>query len=112
MPAYTIFTITVTNPTRYADYAKHTPRIIAQYGGRMLVRGGDPEVTEGQIPGQRVVVLEFPDRAAAKRFMTSPEYQAIVGIRKDASVTSMGVIVDGLPLDAWAAAVTESDKHG
>ena len=112
MPAYTIFTITVTNPTRYADYAKHTPRIIAQYGGRMLVRGGEPELTEGTLPGQRIVVLEFPDRAAAKRFLVSPEYQAIVGIRKDASVTSMGVIVDGFAPEAWAAAVTESNKHG
>lgn len=112
MPAYAIFTITLTNPTRYADYAKHTPRIIAQYGGRMLVRGGEPELTEGALSGQRVVVLEFGDRAAAKRFMVSPEYQAIVGIRKEASTTSMGVIVDGFAPEAWAAAVVESKKHG
>ena len=111
MPAYTIFTISVSNPTRYADYAKHTPRIIAQYGGRMIVRGGAPELTEGQMSGDRIVVLEFPDRAAAKKFMHSPEYQAIVGIRKEASVTSLGVIVDGFPGESWNAAVSESQKH-
>ncbi len=112
MPAYSIFTITITDPARYADYAKHTPRVIARYGGRMIVRGGEPETTEGHVPGQRVVVLEFADRAAAKRFMTSPEYQAIVGIRHEASTTGMGVIVDGFAPEAWAAAVAESNRHG
>ena len=111
MPAYVVFAITITDPTRYADYARHTPRVIAQYGGRMLVRGGDPEVIEGQMPGQRIVVLEFADRAAAKRFVSSPEYQAIVGIRHLAS-TGAGVIVDGMAAEAWTAAVTESNRHG
>ena len=111
MPAYTIFAITITDPVRYADYAKHTPRIIAQYGGRMLVRGGEPDAIEGQMPGQRIVVLEFADRAAAKRFVASPEYKAIVGIRYAAS-TGAGVIVDGVAPEAWTAAVAESNKHG
>jgi uncharacterized protein (DUF1330 family) len=112
MTAYTIFAITITNPTRYADYAKHTPRIIAQYGGKMLVRGGEPELIEGTLPASRIVVVAFADRAAAKRFVTSPEYQAIIGIRKDASHTAAGVIVDGVAAEAWAAAVAESNKHG
>lgn len=111
MPAYCIFAITVTDPTRYADYARHTPRIVAQYGGRMLVRGGEPDAIEGKMPGQRIVVIEFKDRAAAKTFMTSPEYQKIIGIRHAVS-TGAGVIVDGFAPEAWAAAVTESNKHG
>lgn len=112
MPAYAIFNITVNDPERYADYAKHTPRIIAQYGGRMLVRGGDPEVLEGSLAGQRMVVLEFADRAAIKRFMASPEYQDIIGIRWEAGTTVLGVVVDGFPAEAWNAAVAESNKHG
>ena len=77
----------------------------------MLVRGGEPDAIEGQMPGQRIVVIEFADRAAAKKFMTSPEYQAIIGIRHAAS-TGAGVIVDGVPHEAWTAAVNESNKHG
>jgi uncharacterized protein (DUF1330 family) len=111
MSAYVIFAITITNPARYADYAKHTPRIISHYGGKMLVRGGDPETVEGTFPGQRVVVLEFKDRAAAKAFVTSPEYAKIIGIRQEAS-TGTGVIVDSFDATAWAAAVAESNKHG
>jgi uncharacterized protein (DUF1330 family) len=77
----------------------------------MLVRGGDPETIEGKLPGERVVVVEFADRAAAKRFIDSPEYQAIIGIRREASIGA-GVIVDGVAPEAWAAAVAESRKHG
>ena len=36
-------------------------------------------------PGSRFVVIEFPDRAAIRRFYDSPEYQEIVGIRTGAS---------------------------
>ena len=36
-------------------------------------------------PGDRFVVIEFPDRAAIRRFYDSPEYQEIVGIRTGAS---------------------------
>ncbi len=111
MTAYIIFHITITDPVKYAEYAKHTPRIIAEHGGKMLVRGGDPEVIEGQPPGQRVVVLEFADRTAAKAFFHSKTYQAIIGIRQGASVAH-GVIVDGVAPEAWTAAVTESKKHG
>jgi uncharacterized protein (DUF1330 family) len=111
MTAYMIFAIDVTNPARYADYAKHTPRVIAQYGGKMLVRGGEPEAVEGQLPAPRIVVIEFADRAAAKRFMASPEYQKIIGIRHAAS-TGAGILVDTLAPDAWAGMVAESNKHG
>jgi uncharacterized protein (DUF1330 family) len=111
MPALTIFNITITDPVKYADYAKHTPRIIAEHGGKMLVRGGDPEVIEGSPQGQRVVVLEFVDRAAARAFYNSGAYQNIIGMRMGASV-GHGVIVDTFPGDAWTAAVAESKKHG
>lgn len=110
MSAYVIFNVTVTDPVRYADYARHTPRIIAEHGGRMLVRGGAPEVLEGNVPVQRIVVLEFKDRKAAQAFFNSPAYQAIIGIRQEASV-AQGVLVDGFPSEAWAAAVTESKMH-
>jgi uncharacterized protein (DUF1330 family) len=77
----------------------------------MLVRGGEPEAVEGALPAPRVVVLEFADRAAAKRFLASPEYQKIIGIRQSAS-RAVGTLVDGLAAESWAAMVAESNKHG
>ena len=64
------------------------------YGGRFIVRGGAAETLEGEGPPGRLVVLEFPDMAAARRFYESPEYQAIIGIRQQAA-TSRVVLVEG-----------------
>jgi uncharacterized protein (DUF1330 family) len=76
MPAYVIAEIEVTDPEAYATYRARTPQVIAAHGGRFVVRGGAVEPREGD-PPDRVVVIEFPDMAAARRFYDSPDYQAI-----------------------------------
>lgn len=85
MPAYLVGEIEVTEPERYALYTARTPAVIAAYGGRFLVRGGAVEAKEGAPPAGRVVVIEFPDMAAARRFYDSPDYQAILPLRLAAS---------------------------
>jgi uncharacterized protein (DUF1330 family) len=111
MPAYIIFAVTITDAAKYGEYVKHTPRVIAAYGGRMIVRGGDPKVVEGRPFGARIVVIEFPDRTAAERFYASPEYAPIKAIRDGAGDAS-GIIVDGYPAETWAAALADSRKLG
>ncbi len=59
--------------------------MIAAHGGRFLVRGGAVEAREGAPPAGRVVVIEFPDMEAARRFYDSPGYQAILPLRQAAS---------------------------
>ena len=54
---------------------------IAQYGGKFLTRGGKTELLEGSPDPARVVVIEFADMAAAKRWYDSPEYQEALKIR-------------------------------
>lgn len=76
MPAYIIAQINVTNPDKYQEYARLAGPANAKYGGRFLVRGGAKTVLEGSIPYSRIVVTEFPDVEAAKRFYHSVEYQA------------------------------------
>lgn len=85
MPAYLIGLFKTAAPEELLEYQARVPGIIAQYGGRYVVRGGDHEVLEGAPPGDRYVVVEFPDRAAVKRFYDSPEYREIVGLRTAAS---------------------------
>ncbi len=110
MSAYIIGSITITDPERYRAYAKHTPRVIAEHGGRFLVRGGEKSILEGPADPRRVVVIEFPDRAAAEAFYTSANYSKILGIRQSASEGSL-MIVDGFDEGAWAAALDDSRKH-
>ena len=94
MPCYTIAHIDITDPEGFKAYQAAVPATIAQYGGRYLVRGGAATDVEGAMPHPRHVVLEFPDRAAAERWYTSPEYQAILPLRLNSS-TGVFTIVDG-----------------
>jgi uncharacterized protein (DUF1330 family) len=85
MPAYLIAEIEVTDREAYELYRARTPAVIAAHGGRFLVRGGEAEAREGAAAAGRLVVVEFPDLAAARRFYDSPDYQAILPLRQRAS---------------------------
>jgi uncharacterized protein (DUF1330 family) len=95
MTAYVLVDCDVTDPVRYEEYRKLAPAAIAQYGGRYLVRGGASTVLEGDWQPKRIVVLEFPDADAARRFYDSPEYRAARAVRDGAAAMNI-VVVDGV----------------
>ena len=66
----------------------------AQYGGRYLVRGGPHEVLEGDWRPTRLVVLEFPSVAAARRWYASEEYNQAKPLRLEHAVGHL-VLVEG-----------------
>jgi len=94
MPAYFIAEVQVTNPTGYDAYRPLAGASIAQYGGKFLVRGGAAELLEGAPDPARVVVIEFADVAAARRWYHSPEYQEALKIRL-ANSTGRVLLVEG-----------------
>ncbi|MGH6916312.1 MAG: DUF1330 domain-containing protein [Geminicoccaceae bacterium] len=100
MAAYFIVDVDVTDQDTYQTYATQVPPIIKQYGGRYLVRGGKTEVVEGDWRPSRLVVLQFDDTAAARRFYDSKEYQAITAFRQRAARTRM-VLVEGYEEPHW-----------
>lgn len=95
MPAYLIATIKVTNPEAYKAYVAAVPPTIAKFGGIYRVRGGNPQFLEGKWDQDRVVVLEFKDKATALAWYNSPEYQAILKDRTNNAV-STSVLVEGV----------------
>jgi uncharacterized protein (DUF1330 family) len=105
--AYIVARIQVTDWDRYGEYVKHTPRVIAQFGGRFIVRGGEMAVLEGPDDGLRNVIIEFPSLDQAKAFYASPEYAAVKALREGAG-TGTFVAVDGYDPAAWAAVVAAS----
>lgn len=94
MPAYLIGSITVTDPVGFEDYRARVPAVIAAHGGRYVVRGGQMEVLEGDWPGQRTVVLEFPDMARLKAFYDSADYAPLLALRQRSAVSSI-MLVEG-----------------
>jgi uncharacterized protein (DUF1330 family) len=95
MPAYFVAEIEVTDLAGIQPYQAAVPATIAQYGGRYLTRGGTTELIEGAPEPKRIVILEFADAAAVKRWYDSPEYQKILPMRL-ANSTGRAFIVAGV----------------
>jgi uncharacterized protein (DUF1330 family) len=100
MPAYFIAEVSVTDQDTYETYRTQVLPIVKQYGGRFLVRGGKTETIEGDWRPGRLVVLQFDDAAAARRFYDSKEYRAIIEFRHRAASTRM-VLVEGYEEPRW-----------
>lgn len=92
MAAYVIVQLEVIDPALYAEYGKGVVATIEAHGGRFLVRGGAVEVFEGDFVPKRVVVLEFPDADAMRRWYRSPEYAPLIEMRKRAARGSLYLV--------------------
>jgi uncharacterized protein (DUF1330 family) len=95
VPAYLIVETDIHDPERYELYKAASPGAVAAGGGRFLARGGELAVLEGDWQPRRLVVLEFEDLEAVKRFYDSPEYRAAKALREGAADLRM-VAVQGV----------------
>jgi uncharacterized protein (DUF1330 family) len=95
MPAYVIAETDVHDSEQYERYRAVSPDAIAAGGGRFIVRGGEVAVLEGDWRPKRLVLLEFEDLEAAKRWYDSPEYQEARRLREGAATLHV-VAVEGL----------------
>lgn len=109
MTAYLIATVRVDDPETYKKYTAQTPALVAKYGGKFIVRGGEVEALEGPESTSRIVVIEFPSREVIRTFYHSPEYQDVAKIRHAAAESSF-LVVDGVPggVEAPDAKVSKS----
>lgn len=95
MPAYVIATMTVEDPDSYSRYTARTPAILARHGGRFLTRGDAVETLEGAPFRQRMVLIEFPDAAAARAFYADPEYQQMSHWRRAGASDGRLILQEG-----------------
>jgi uncharacterized protein (DUF1330 family) len=95
MPAYVIVETDITDPEQYERYKAASPGAVEAAGGRFVVRGGELAVLEGDWRPSRLVVLEFEDLEAAKRWYDSERYQQARRLREGAAHIRM-VAVQGV----------------
>jgi uncharacterized protein (DUF1330 family) len=95
MAAYVIVETDVTDPGQYEQYKAASPAAIAAGGGRFLVRGGELVVLEGDWQPPRLVMLEFEDLEAARRWYESEAYQEAKKLREGAA-RFRAVAVEGI----------------
>src|SRR5436189_6345378 len=79
---YIIAQLKFTERERYDRYQSRFFGVFKNFRGRLLVADEHPVVLEGDWPRDKVVIMEFPDDAAAQEFQNSPEYQEISVDRK------------------------------
>jgi uncharacterized protein (DUF1330 family) len=86
MKAFVVAAETIRDDAVFAAYRKQVPATLEAFGGRFVARGGE-------WPHSRLVIIEFPSRAAAEAWYKSDEYQKIIGLRHDSSIGNL-IIVD------------------
>jgi uncharacterized protein (DUF1330 family) len=110
MSVYIIAQLKFTRRELYDRYQAHFFDVFRKLKGRLLVADERPQVLEGPFERDKVVVLEFPDQAAAMEFQESPRYAEIAVDRKAGS-DAVELMVRGLKgqgpekiraIDAWS----------
>jgi uncharacterized protein (DUF1330 family) len=95
MAAYIVVEVDVRDKERYEDYKRLVPPTLAQYGGRLIVRGGAAETLEGDWSPGRVVIVEFPSAEQARAWWGSDEYAPAKELRQATARTQM-ILVEGV----------------
>lgn len=95
MSAYVIAEIIVHDPVGYEKYRAAVGKSLADYGAKFMVRGGDIEILEGSWNPKRMVMCEFPDSEAVRKWYVSDEYKQVKKLR-DKSASFNMVLVEGV----------------
>jgi uncharacterized protein (DUF1330 family) len=96
MKAYCIvYERRIHDPKMFEEYRKQVMATLEAYGAKFLVRGGKFTALEGEMPFERIAVLEFPSRKAAEDWYNSPAYQKILPLRLNA-MEAQFIVVDGV----------------
>ncbi len=89
------------------SYLKEIDATLAPFGGRFIVHGETPEEKEGHW-NSTMVMIEFPDIAAARGWYDSPAYQAILPFRTENSEGTV-ILIEGTPADHKATDILPSE---
>lgn len=78
MSAYFVANIRVKDEAAYQAYLDEVDGVFSQFNGTYLSVDPHPEVVEGNWSYSRLVLIQFPDKAALKRWYESDAYQTIL----------------------------------
>ena len=95
MPAYLVVNVDIRDRIGFEDYVRNVPPIVRKFGGEYLAVSDNPQVVEGEWHPHRLVLVRFPDRAAAKAFLSAAEYKPWKELRQRVSSSEM-VLFEGL----------------
>ncbi|MDH6143216.1 MULTISPECIES: DUF1330 domain-containing protein [Kitasatospora] len=77
------------------EYLERIDATLDDFGGRFIVHGNPIELVEGSWDGN-LIIIEFPDLERARAWYDSPQYQEILPLRTENSVSDT-LLVGGMP---------------
>ena len=95
MTIYAIGNIKIKNRDEYEKYSSQFMGVFEKFKGKLLAADFDAKAVQGNWDGNRLVIMEFPDKRAFLEWATSDEYKAIAKHR-DAGADVTVVLVNGI----------------
>lgn len=92
MPVHIVGHITVRDRLKWQTYKQLVPSTVMSWGGEVVLRGRVSESLDGFPPCTEIVLIRFPDIGSAKGWHASPEYKAIVPLRREAAEVTLAVL--------------------
>ena len=83
--AYVIGHITVKNQEKWTEYRNKVPATLKPWGAELIFRGKLCSVLSGNHDHAATVVIRFPNLKALNNWYSSPEYQSLIPLRKEAA---------------------------
>ena len=95
MSAYFLFdNLEVTDVRRLEEYKTKVVPLVARFGGRYVVLGGEVDLVEGTWRPSFPVMIEFPSAERARAWYGSDDYRELKALRMSA-VRSNAVLLTG-----------------
>ncbi|OBF49728.1 hypothetical protein A5787_09100 [Mycobacterium sp. 852002-50816_SCH5313054-b] len=95
MTVYAIAQLRFTDRAAYDRYQARFMEVFRRHPGTLLAADEAPKVVEGQWDREKLVLMSFPDEAAFRAFVQSPEYEDIAKDRR-AGADTVVLLVKGL----------------
>ena len=98
MATYVLAKIVVTDDAAHAEYRGRAPRVVEEYGGRLVARGDVVESTDGDSASRhRMLVMEFPTVEQARGWIDlrdgTPEQREVRELRdRMGSIVSLNIV--------------------
>lgn len=85
MTAYALGQILIKDAALWAQYRAQVPATLPPFGGELVFRAERRATFAGQSPHTDIVLIQFPNLAAANEWFASPAYQALITLREAAA---------------------------
>ena len=93
MAAYLVVDTMISDAEEYEGYKLGAKPLAEKHGGEYLARGGALTVLEaGLWSPTRLVIIRFPDVAAARAFADDPDYQPLKARRQSAATCTLAIV--------------------